>query len=114
MICPLKKTMSWCCSILSPPNTGVVCSRSTQPLQQFTPLAQEGMQVVWLWPNVDAGSDDVAKGIRVFRESQDATNMHFYRNFAPDDYARLLANTRCIIGNSSSGCVRGLFWAPLA
>ena len=73
------------------------------------PLAQEGMQVVWLWPNVDAGSDDVAKGIRVFRESQDATNMHFYRNFAPDDYARLLANTRCIIGNSSSGLREGAF-----
>lgn len=73
------------------------------------PLAQEGMQVVWLWPNVDAGSDDVAKGIRVFRESQDATNMHFYRNFAPDDYARLLANTRCVIGNSSSGLREGAF-----
>lgn len=73
------------------------------------PLAQEGMQVVWLWPNVDAGSDDVAKGIRVFRESQDASNMHFYRNFAPDDYARLLANTRCVIGNSSSGLREGAF-----
>lgn len=32
-------------------------------------VGRKGMQVVWLWPNVDAGSDDVAKGLRVFRRS---------------------------------------------
>ncbi len=72
-------------------------------------FAQQGMQIVWLWPNVDAGSDDVAKGIRRFRETHDASNMHFYRNFTPEDYARLLANTRCIVGNSSSGLREGAF-----
>lgn len=78
-------------------------------LQAIQPIAQEGMQVVWLWPNVDAGSDDVAKGIRMFREKNDAENMHFYRNFAPDDYARLLAHTECIVGNSSSGLRESAF-----
>ena len=39
------------------------------------------MQVVWLWPNVDAGSDQISKGIRTFRELNATPNMHFYRNF---------------------------------
>ena len=71
--------------------------------------AKAGMQVVWLWPNVDAGSDHVAKGIRVFREHNETANMHFYTHFAADDYARLLNNARCIVGNSSSGLREGAF-----
>lgn len=72
-------------------------------------FAQQGMQVAWLWPNVDAGSDDVSKGIRTFREYDDATNMHFYLNFEPEDYVTLLANARCLVGNSSSGLREGAF-----
>lgn len=78
-------------------------------LNAVYPMALEGMQVVWLWPNVDAGSDDVAKGIRMFRERHDTPHMHFFRNFAPDDYAKLLANARCIVGNSSSGLRESAF-----
>ncbi len=72
-------------------------------------VAKEGMQIVWLWPNVDAGSDQISKGIRAFREFNSTQNMHFYRNFSPEDYAKLLANTRCIVGNSSSGLREGAF-----
>ncbi len=71
--------------------------------------ADKGMQVVWLWPNVDAGSDDVSKGIRMYRENNNAKNMHFYRNFSPEDYVLLLANASCIVGNSSSGLREGSF-----
>lgn len=78
-------------------------------LRAVHPIAREGMQVVWLWPNVDAGSDDVAKGIRIFRENNETPNMHFYRNFDPEDYVRLLANARCIVGNSSSGLREGAY-----
>lgn len=80
-----------------------------ETLKSVHAVAQDGMQVVWLWPNVDAGSDDVAKGIRSFRERNEAPNMHFYRNFSPDDYVRLLANAKCIVGNSSSGLREGAF-----
>ena len=72
-------------------------------------LAKEGMQVAWLWPNVDAGSDDISKGIRAFRENNETPNMHFFLNFEPEDYARLIANAKCIIGNSSSGLREGAF-----
>ena len=68
-----------------------------------------GVQTVWLWPNVDAGSDDVSKGLRMFRENNPQANVHFYRNFAPEDYARLLNNAVCIVGNSSSALREGSF-----
>lgn len=80
-----------------------------QTLDAVYPVAQGGMQVVWLWPNVDAGSDDVSNGIRAFREKHGTPNMHFYRNFSPEDYVLLLANARCIVGNSSSGLREGAF-----
>lgn len=80
-----------------------------ETLEAVHSVAQGGMQVVWLWPNVDAGSDEISKGIRRFRELNATPNMHFYLNFSPEEYARLLANARCIVGNSSSGLREGAF-----
>ncbi|MFP6749157.1 MAG: UDP-N-acetylglucosamine 2-epimerase [Alphaproteobacteria bacterium] len=67
------------------------------------------MQTAWLWPNVDAGSDDVSKGLRLHRENAGDGKLHFYRNFSPEDYARLIANAACLIGNSSSGLREGAY-----
>lgn len=80
-----------------------------ETLEAVHPVAKGGMQVVWLWPNVDAGSDTISKGIRRFRELNETPNMHFYRNFSPEEYVKLLANARCIVGNSSSGLREGAF-----
>lgn len=68
-----------------------------------------GMQTAWLWPNVDAGSDDVSKGLRMYREKERPDWLHLYRNFAPEDYARLINNAACLIGNSSSGLREGAY-----
>ena len=68
-----------------------------------------GLQTVWLWPNVDAGSDDVAKGLRRFRERNRHLPMHFFRNFSVEDYARLINNCACLAGNSSSAIREGAF-----
>lgn len=68
-----------------------------------------GMQTVWLWPNVDAGSDDISKGLRMYREKHNPANLHFYRNFAVEDYARLIDNAACLVGNSSSALREGAF-----
>ena len=67
------------------------------------------MQTVWLWPNVDAGSDDISKGLRMFRENENPDYVHFFRHFSVEDYARLIANCACLIGNSSSGIREGSF-----
>ncbi len=55
----------------------------------------------WFWPNVDAGSDRISKGIRHFRETHDIPFIHFFKNLSPEDFLRLLIGTRCIVGNSS-------------
>tara|TARA_Y100000589_G_C26806847_1_gene488120 strand:- start:17 stop:640 length:624 start_codon:yes stop_codon:yes gene_type:complete len=67
------------------------------------------MQVVWLWPNIDAGSDDVSKGIRTYREKERTNLIHFFKNFSPEDYIKLIGNCSCQIGNSSSGIREGSF-----
>ena len=72
-------------------------------------IGRKGMQVVWLWPNADAGSDDVAKGLRVFRETRRPDYLALIRNFAVEDYARLINNAACLVGNSSSGLREGAF-----
>jgi len=67
------------------------------------------MQTLWLWPNVDAGSDDISKGLRMYREKKNPEFIHFYRNFSVEDYARLIHNTACLVGNSSSALREGAF-----
>ena len=66
-------------------------------------------QKVVLWPNIDAGSDDVSKGIRVFKEGNLNEPFHFFRNFSPEDYACVLKNAICTVGNSSSFIREGAF-----
>jgi UDP-hydrolysing UDP-N-acetyl-D-glucosamine 2-epimerase len=59
------------------------------------------------WPNVDAGSeagsDGTSNGIRTFRETEDCSKIHFFKNMAPTDFLRLVYNSRCVVGNSSVG-----------
>ena len=63
----------------------------------------DGIQKVVLWPNVDAGTDDVSKAIRVFREnSKYGSEFSFFKNFSPDDYSKVINNALCCLGNSSS------------
>lgn len=60
-----------------------------------------GIPVLWFWPNVDAGSDGTSKGIRAFREIEKPKNIQFFKNMAPEDFLRVVYNSRCIVGNSS-------------
>lgn len=72
-------------------------------------VAELKMQTIWLWPNVDAGSDDVSKGLRMFREKHRPDYVHFYRNFSPEDYLKVINSASCLIGNSSSAIREGAF-----
>ena len=67
------------------------------------------MQAIVLWPNADAGSEDIAKGIRKLREEGRASRMHFYKNLPTDLYIYLMSKTACLIGNSSSGVREGIY-----
>lgn len=79
---------------------GMGLSQITETLEAV--FRFKDMQKIILWPNIDAGSDDISKGIRIFRENHMDSNFHYYKNFSPEDYARVLANARCCVGNSSS------------
>ena len=67
------------------------------------------MPTVWIWPNVDAGSDGIAKGIRMYRESANPDFLHLFKDLPIEHYAPLLKNTACLIGNSSSGIRESAF-----
>ena len=66
------------------------------------------MPTVWLWPNVDAGSDDISKKLRQLANSKEFP-LRLYRNFSIQDYSRLIYNSSCLIGNSSSGIREAAF-----
>mgnify|MGYP001820577559 CR=1 FL=1 len=55
----------------------------------------------WFWPNVDAGSDRISKGIRHFRETHNVPHIYFFKNLTPEDFLRLIIGSKCMVGNSS-------------
>ena len=70
--------------------------------QTLAALQELRMPTIMLWPNVDAGSDDLAQGIRKFRERHDHDYIRFYKNFPVETYVRLMMSAACLIGNSSA------------
>jgi UDP-hydrolysing UDP-N-acetyl-D-glucosamine 2-epimerase len=67
------------------------------------------LPAIVLWPNADAGSEDVARGMRKWREHGRANRMHFFKNLPIDIYVRLMRRTACLVGNSSSGIREGAY-----
>ena len=68
-----------------------------------TALAIEelGMPTVWLWPNMDAGAEEVTQAVRDFCARH--PGIHHFKSLPMESYAVLLKNAKCLIGNSSSG-----------
>ena len=95
--------------VLQHPVTTEYGSGLKQIQQTLEAVDRIGMQAVWLWPNVDAGSDDVSRGLRIHRERKPNSPIRFYKNFGVEDYNRLIANAACQVGNSSSALREGAF-----
>jgi UDP-hydrolysing UDP-N-acetyl-D-glucosamine 2-epimerase len=72
-------------------------------------LRELAMPTIMLWPNVDAGSEDIARGMRKFREHHQLDFIRFYKNFPVETYLRLMKNAACLLGNSSSSIREGAF-----
>lgn len=64
---------------------------------------------VWLWPNVDAGNDDISGELRRFREQEKPDYIHFFKNLSPEDFYKLIYNCACLVGNTSSGLREGSY-----
>ena len=80
-----------------------------QILMTLEAVREAALPVIILWPNADAGSDDISKGIRKWRENGFDNKMHFYKNLPIDHYITLMKKTSCLVGNSSSGIREGAF-----
>lgn len=67
------------------------------------------IKTIMLWPNSDAGSDDISKGIRTFRERNNPKWLYLFKNLPTNIYIHLMNTTSCLVGNSSSGVREGSF-----
>lgn len=74
-----------------------------QVMETLHAVHEIGLPTFWFWPNVDAGSDGTSRGIRQFRELEHHSKIHFFKNMEPEDFLRLVHNSRCLVGNSSVG-----------
>jgi UDP-hydrolysing UDP-N-acetyl-D-glucosamine 2-epimerase len=72
-------------------------------LETLYAAKQFDLPALVFWPNVDAGSDGTSNGIRTFREVEKPANFHFFKNMIPNDFLKLIFNSRGLIGNSSVG-----------
>lgn len=77
--------------------------------QTLEALDNLSMPVIMLWPNSDAGSDDISTGIRTFREKKNPEWLHLFKNLPTSIYIHLMNITACLVGNSSSGVREGAF-----
>jgi len=76
-------------------------------LELLKALNDIGSNVVMLWPNADAGSDEISKSIRVFREAVNPDWLHLFINLPFPVYLQLMYQCQCLVGNSSSAIREG-------
>jgi UDP-hydrolysing UDP-N-acetyl-D-glucosamine 2-epimerase len=80
-----------------------------QIVETLMALHELQMPTIMLWPNADAGSEDVSRGMRKFRETHKPEYIRFYKNFPIETYVRLMLSCGCAIGNSSAPLREGAF-----
>jgi UDP-hydrolysing UDP-N-acetyl-D-glucosamine 2-epimerase len=80
-----------------------------QIVETLMALHELRMPTIMLWPNADAGSEDLSRGMRKFRETHLPEYIRFYKNFPIDTYVRLMLTCACAVGNSSAPLREGAF-----
>lgn len=72
-------------------------------------IEQTGLPTIGLWPNSDAGAGIISSRVRSWRESGKLKHVRFFKNLPLEIYVHLMARTKCLVGNSSSGIREGAF-----
>jgi UDP-N-acetylglucosamine 2-epimerase len=88
--------------VLQHPVTTEYASAEQQIHATLDAVNRYHLPAIWMWPNMDAGSDAASKVLRHFREVNRQAKIHFFTNLGVEDFARVLNNAACIVGNSSS------------
>jgi len=77
----------------------VVGEDDTAPGAVWEAVLGAGLPVLWFWPNVDPGSQGIAKALRTRRSAR----VRFVKNLPPRQFLALLQAAECLVGNSSVG-----------
>ena len=89
--------------VLHHPNT-----TDPEPIEPLIEALKEiDIHKVWVNPNVDAGSKSMLRMIH-------RQDVEFVKDLPPEEYARLLKNCKCAVGNSSSFIKEGAFFGTPA
>ncbi|MEQ1757972.1 MAG: UDP-N-acetylglucosamine 2-epimerase [Vicinamibacterales bacterium] len=80
-----------------------------QIVETLMALDELQMPTIMLWPNADAGSEDISRGMRKFREHRRPEHIRFYKNFPIHTFVRLMAACACAVGNSSAPLREGSY-----
>ena len=72
-------------------------------------LQELKIPTIMLWPNADAGSEDIARGMRKYREKYNPEHVRFYKNLPLDVFIPLMMHCACMVGNSSAAVREGSF-----
>jgi UDP-hydrolysing UDP-N-acetyl-D-glucosamine 2-epimerase len=95
--------------VMQHPVTTDLKNTSVHILETLEAIRLVQCPVLWFWPNPDAGTDDVSKTIRVFKDNHDFEHVHFFKNMEPIDFLRVLNSSKGIIGNSSVAIREGSY-----
>jgi UDP-hydrolysing UDP-N-acetyl-D-glucosamine 2-epimerase len=89
--------------VMQHPVTTNYKSSALQIEETIKAIKEINMQTIWMWPNIDVGSDIISKKLRLLRERNKTLKIHFFKNFSPEDFIKLCFNSQILIGNSSVG-----------
>jgi UDP-hydrolysing UDP-N-acetyl-D-glucosamine 2-epimerase len=78
-------------------------------METLKAVSKTNLQSIVLWPNSDAGSGLISRGIRKWRENSLSNKMRFFKNLEIKIYVQLMKKASCLVGNSSSGIREGAF-----
>jgi len=88
--------------VMQHPVTTEYGEASLQVWETIHAVQLTGLPAVWMWPNVDAGTDALSKSLRMWREGV-THPVRFVRNLEPEVFAGLAKRAAAIVGNSSFG-----------
>lgn len=75
-----------------------------QVTETLTAIHTMGVQAVWIWPNLDAGSDAISKKMREWQIRYNGRHaVRFIRYLGPEDFINVLNQSAVVVGNSSTG-----------
>jgi UDP-hydrolysing UDP-N-acetyl-D-glucosamine 2-epimerase len=95
--------------VMQHPVTTEVGANAKNMRETLDAVADLDMPTICFWPNADAGTDEVSKEIRKFRENKQSHKVRFLKYLPADQFIGLMKKGSCLIGNSSAGIKEASF-----